>query len=63
MTRTLTMFVGILVVLLIAGVVNAAVITALPEHLRFEGLVWTATTAVALAVAALWWIALARGRR
>ncbi|MGE0705253.1 MAG: hypothetical protein AB7P22_15085 [Vicinamibacterales bacterium] len=63
MTRTLSMVVGVLVVLLIAGVVNAAVITALPEHLRFEGLVWTATMAIALAVAALWWIAVARGRR
>ncbi len=63
MTRTLSMVVGILVVLLIAGVVNAAVITALPEHLRFEGLVWTATTIVALVAAAVWWTSIARRRR
>jgi len=63
MTRTLSMVVGVVVVLLIAGVVNAAVITALPEHLRFEGLVWTATIVVALAAAAVWWTSTAKRRR
>jgi hypothetical protein len=62
MTRALSTTVAVLLVLLAAGVVNAALITALPEQLRAEAVVWIATIGIILAAAAVWWFAVARDR-
>lgn len=62
MNRALQLALGLFVVLCVAGAVNAALITATPEHLRSPWIVLSSTGALLLVAGVVWWRTFVRRR-
>jgi hypothetical protein len=63
MNRALSMVLTVLGALLAAGVVNAALITALPDRLRVQAVVWVVALAIVGTAGALWWLLVVKRHR